>query len=260
MSTTGDMRRKPPGLVFLTAVAAIPGQDRTDLVRLQSQLGEPQTTRRSEPQSVLGCCWASRFRSRPRCYYRQRIVDASTYKQNFVNLFFRLRRLQKLRPLIDTASAQRLVSASYCRELTTYSILTSLQRVLNAAARFVDGVTPRAHVSGIMKSRHWLPSAYRIRFKLWVLMQGVHNVTSPSYITDITTRISLPGHHKLRSAMTTEYDIPRTRIQVGERVFSVAGLREWNALHVDIRNIIDLSSFKRTIKTHFLCKCIFGLI
>ena len=34
------MRRKPPELVFLTAVAAKPEQDRTDLVRLQSQLGE----------------------------------------------------------------------------------------------------------------------------------------------------------------------------------------------------------------------------
>ena len=43
-----DMRRKPPGLMFLTAVAAKPGQDRTDLVQLQSQLGEAQATRRHE--------------------------------------------------------------------------------------------------------------------------------------------------------------------------------------------------------------------
>ena len=42
------MRRKPPGLEFLTAVAAKPGQDLTDLVRLQSQLGDAQTTRRHE--------------------------------------------------------------------------------------------------------------------------------------------------------------------------------------------------------------------
>ena len=55
-STTGDMRRKSPGLMFLTAVAAKPGLDRTDLVRLQSQLGEAQANRRHEPQSLLGCC------------------------------------------------------------------------------------------------------------------------------------------------------------------------------------------------------------
>ena len=48
------MRRKPLRLVFLTAVAAKPGQDETDLVRLQSQLGEAKATRRHEPQSLLG--------------------------------------------------------------------------------------------------------------------------------------------------------------------------------------------------------------
>ena len=32
------MRRKPPGLVFLTVVAAKPGQDQTDLVRARANL------------------------------------------------------------------------------------------------------------------------------------------------------------------------------------------------------------------------------
>ena len=119
--------------------------------------------------------------------------------------------------MINTASAQRLASAfilsrvDYCNAVLTglpTSTLASLQRVLNAAARFVADATSRTHVSGIMKSLHWLPIAYRIRFKLSVLMHG----TSPSYLTDATTPISsLPGHRQLRSAMTTEYDIPRTR-------------------------------------------------
>ena len=45
------------------------------------------------------------------------------------------------------------------------STLAPLQRILNAAARFVAGATSRTHVSGIMKSLHWLTIAYRIRFK-----------------------------------------------------------------------------------------------
>ena len=81
---------------------------------------------------------------------------------------------------------------------------------------------------------------------------GVHNGTSPSYLTDTTPPIrSLPGHRQLRSARTTEYDIPRIRTKFGDRAFSVAGPREWNALPADIRNITNLSFFKRTIKTHF---------
>ena len=174
--------------------------------------------------------------------------------------FFHIRRLWKLRPLIDTASAQRLASAfilsrdDYCNAVLAglpTSTHASLQRVLNAAARFVAGATSRTHFSAMMKSLHWLPIAYRIRFKLCVLMHGVHNGTSPSYLTDTTTPISsLPGHRHLRSAMTTEYEILRTRTKFGDRAFSVAVLREWIALPADIRNITDLSSFKRALKTH----------
>ena len=79
--------------------------------------------------------------------------------------FFHLRRLRKLRPLIDTASTQCLASAyilsrvDYCNAVLaglSTSTLAPLQRVLNAAARFVAGATSRTHVSDIMKSLHWL--------------------------------------------------------------------------------------------------------
>ena len=153
--------------------------------------------------------------------------------------FFHLRRLRKLRPLIDTASAQRLVSAfilsrvDYCNAVLAgipTSSLAPRQGFLNAAARFVASVTSRTRVSST-KSLHCLPIAYRIRFKLCVLMHVFHNGTSPSYLTDTTTPISsLPGHRQLRSAMTTEYDIPHTRTKFEDRAlletFSVAGSRE----------------------------------
>ena len=95
--------------------------------------------------------------------------------------FFNLHRLRKLRPLIDTASAQRLASTfipsmvDYCNavlaDLPT-STLAPLQRILNAAARFVAGATLRTYVSGIMKSLHWLPIAYRIHFEFVCLFMA----------------------------------------------------------------------------------------
>ena len=63
---------------------------------------------------------------------------------------FHLRRLRKLRSLIDTAFAQRLASAfillrvDYCNAVLASlptSTLAPLQRVLNAAAHFVTGAT-----------------------------------------------------------------------------------------------------------------------
>ena len=112
--------------------------------------------------------------------------------------FFHLRRLRKLRPLIDTASAQRFVSAfilsrvDYCNAVLAglpTNTLAPQQRVLNATVRFVAGTTSRTLASGIMKSLHWLLIAYRIHFKLSVLMHGVHNGTSPSYLMDTITPI-----------------------------------------------------------------------
>ena len=120
------------------------------------------------------------------------------------------------------------------------------------------GATSRTHIGDIMKSLHWLPIAYQIQFKLCVLMHSVDNRTSPSYLMETTTSTSsLPGHRRLPSIMTTKYDISHTRTKFGDRAFSVAVSREWNALPIDIRNISDLSFFKRAIKTLF-CIGIFG--
>ena len=71
-------------------------------------------------------------------------------------------------------------------------------------------------------------------------------VSNGRHITDLES-----GHHRLRSVMTTEYDISRTRTQFGDRAFSVAESREWNVLPADIRNMTDSLSFKRAIKTYF---------
>ena len=73
-------------------------------------------------------------------------------------------------------------------------------------------VLHRAHMSAVLCSRYtgfWLPIGSASNC---VLMHGVHNGTSHSYLMDTTTQISpLPGHRQLHSVMTTEYDIPRTK-------------------------------------------------
>ena len=86
-----------------------------------------------------------------------------------------------------------------CIHLITHRLLqrpagctiAPLQRVLNAAARIVVGLPGHVHVIDTMRSLHWLPVCYLIRYKLCLVM---YNGTSPSYITETTTIIStLPG-------------------------------------------------------------------
>ena len=103
---------------------------------------------------------------------------------------------------------QRLLSAfimsrlDYCNAVLAglpASTLAPLQRALNSAARLMVGTVAGDRVGDVMWSLHWLPIAYRIRFKLCLLMHAVNNGTSPAYIADITTPIlTLPGHDRLR--------------------------------------------------------------
>ena len=256
--TTGDMRRKPPFHTSSSRRLQL-NPDKSELIWFGSRANLVKL-RQLDVMSLN--LWSVAVEPVDSVHDLGVMLDSKLSMRVHIGkisstCFFHLRRLRKLRPLIDTASAQRLVSAFILSRVDYFNVVfaglpTSMQQVLNAAACFVSGVTSRTHVSGIMKSLVWLPIAYQIRFKLCVLMHGVHNGTSPSYLMNTATPISsLPGHRQLRSAMTTEYDIHRTRTKFADIAFSVAGLHEWNALPADIRNITDLSSFKQGMTTLF---------
>ena len=70
------------------------------------------------------------------------------------------------------------------------------------------------------------------------LQEIVHTVSST------TTR---PG---LRSAVSTDYILPRLRTKFGERAFSYAGPVAWNSLPVHVREEMDFYRFNRLLKTH----------
>ena len=95
--------------------------------------------------------------------------------------FFHLRRIRKLRLVLDSSSMQRLLSAfimsrlDYCNAVLAglpANTFAPLQRALNAAARLMDGIVAGDRVSDVMRSLHWLPIAYRIRFKLCLLINS----------------------------------------------------------------------------------------
>ena len=98
--------------------------------------------------------------------------------------FLHLRRLRQLRFVLTSSSMQRLVSALIisrvgCCNSVLYGLsavtLASLQRVLHAAVRLVANLGYRDHVTPVMKELHWLPIAYRIRYKLFLMMHAAVN-------------------------------------------------------------------------------------
>jgi len=99
------------------------------------------------------------------------------------------------------------------------------------SARLVTGIGLRDHVTPALQQLHWLPVQYRITFKLCLLMHKIYTNRAPSYLTDkVTATADLQSRAGLRSASTSKYQIPRTRIKFGERSFSYVGPSTWNSL------------------------------
>ena len=175
--------------------------------------------------------------------------------------YYHLRRIRQLRHCLDKDDRQRLVSSlvlsriDYCNVALAGLPATSLaplQRVINAAARFVANLRPRDHVSPVLRDLHWLPIRERISYKVCLMMFNVVNGTAPTYMTGMVTRISdLPGRCHLRSAAKGLFDVPRTRTVFGSRAFSIAGPVAWNGLPAHVCAIRDVIPFKSALKTHF---------
>ena len=174
--------------------------------------------------------------------------------------FLHLRRLRQLRFVLTSSSMQRLASAliisriDYCNSLL-YGLpaiaLAQLQRVLHAAVRLVANLGYRDHVTPAMNELHWLPIAYRIKYKLCLVMQAAVNNRSPAYITDtLVPTSSLLHRERLRSHEFGGFKVPRVRTEFGRRAFSIAGPTVWNELPRNIRGNDNVTTFKRVPKAH----------
>ena len=102
--------------------------------------------------------------------------------------------------------------------------LAPLQRVLHAVVRLVAILGYRDHVPTAMRELHWLPIAYRIKYKLCLMIHATVNNRSPAYITDILVPTSSLLHReRLRSHESGGFEVPRVRTEFGRRAFSIAG-------------------------------------
>jgi len=61
--------------------------------------------------------------------------------------------------------------------------LNRLQKVQNAAARLLTGVSKRDHITPVLISLHWLQIRYRIDFKVLLLVFKALNGLIPVYLS-----------------------------------------------------------------------------
>ena len=109
----------------------------------------------------------------------------------------------------------------------------------------------REHITPVLASLHWLPVAFRIDFKILLLVFKALNGLAPSYLEDCLNRY-VPGR-PLRSASADLLEIPSLEMKIrkhGEAAFCFYGPTAWNRLPLYLRQSTSVDSFKSQLKTH----------
>ena len=128
--------------------------------------------------------------------------------------------------------------------------IEKLQRVQNIAAKVVLGRKKRDSSMACLVELHWLPVAFRIQYKLCMLVYKCLTNSAPDYLISlIKKRISRPG---LRSASDElKLHPPKVcRETFLKRSFAYSGPYYWNTLPLTVRACTSLETFKSRLKTH----------
>jgi len=130
-------------------------------------------------------------------------------------------------------------------------LLCRLQSVLNAAVWLVFSARKFDHTTPLLCELHWLKVPERVRFRLCVLTYCCLTGTAPHYLSETIRPVSSRGTcQHLRSAETSTLLVPSARRStLGDRSFSVAAARAWNALPQHVWNAPSLLVFRRELKT-----------
>ena len=144
---------------------------------------------------------------------------------------------------------------AYCNSVlfnVTEKEISKLQGLQNCLARVVTKSPRFCHINPLLKSLHWLPARYRIKFKLCSLTYQALTSEQPANIQNM-----LQPSRKVRTLRSSDLDqlnVPRVRTAVGSRAFSVAAPTLWNELPLEIPSAKTQICFRKKLKTYFLVR------
>ena len=103
----------------------------------------------------------------------------------------------------------------------------------------------------LLKQLHWRPVNYRIEIKLSTLTYRALAIHQPPYLASLLHFSNIPI--QVRSSTSQHMSIPRTKLNLGKRAFSVAAPIIWNELPTTLKYRESLAYFRKNLKT-FLFK------
>ena len=127
-----------------------------------------------------------------------------------------------------------------------------VKRVQKALARTV--MHQRSHGSllsstALLQNLHWLPTEWRIHFKLATLAYKALHTGQPPYLAELL-RLHEPVR-TLRSSSSLLLSVSRCNLELGSRAFRISAPKIWNSLPANIRDSPSLPTFCRHLKTHY---------
>ena len=93
---------------------------------------------------------------------------------------------------------------------------------------------------------------YRIEFKILLITFKILNFLAPTYLSSLIS-LRLPPKYNLRNSsdkLLLSYPRFKSKATLGDRPFTCAAPKLWNALPFDIRSAKSVSIFKAKLKTH----------
>ena len=132
------------------------------------------------------------------------------------------------------------------------SDINKMQKVQNAAAKFVLNLKKMDSSTEALKTLHWLPIKFRIQFKSLLLVYKCFNGQAPSYLSELLELKSMTSRLGLSSTCDrTLLCVPFTKRKTfADRSFSIAGPRLWNCLPKTIRESPNPDCFKKHLQTY----------
>lgn len=126
---------------------------------------------------------------------------------------------------------------------------THLRRLNSLLKRGIRIILPNSSLSMLEKQSklNILSLQSLLDFNKYLIMYKVKNNLAPLYLSDfLTPAISRYG--------STNYILPRTRIDLFKTSFAFSGASLWNSLPDNIKTCSTLSTFKSSVRKHLMIK------
>ena len=108
------------------------------------------------------------------------------------------------------------------------------------------------HITPLLIKLHWLPIHSRIVFKILLLSFKILHGTAPTYLESLISLKPQSCYNLRRSSDTLLLKQPSfiSEATLGDRSFTWAAPKLWNALPFEVRDSKSLDIFKSKLKTH----------